>query len=270
MHIYSGESNANCARWHLIFLLHSTETHFSKLRASISKLKQLQHLQQCRICNKVNQADVAKPSALLIARFKQHIHSLWDSPGIKSKETNRLRDALTPQLWPRTWCWHMPHRSYPACLPPGSRPNEGGGYLLFCTGLSRDGDRETGQAQAWLELCGAANTSEGGKGDLGQHHHSSEFLLFTFSPDFRVGNSPTLPSRPLIFTVMAPWIPNLLVTKQSMKLCSTSSMLSQGFAEGKSSCCRAPSPAVLCCCAVTPALPCPIALFSGQHMHTQM
>lgn len=123
---------------HLTLLLNSTETDCSKLRVSISKLKQLQHLQQCSICNKANETETAKPSALITGRFKQHFHSHWDSPGIKSKETSRLRDALdtlAPQLWPRTRCWRVPGRSCPAWLPPGSRMSKGRRYLLFCTSV---------------------------------------------------------------------------------------------------------------------------------------
>lgn len=105
------------SKLHLTLLLHSTETDCSKLSVSISKLKQLQCLQQCSTCSKVNEAEIAKPAALLIAMFMQHFFSRRDYPGIKSKETNRLMDALdilTPQLWPRTWCWCVPSRFCPA------------------------------------------------------------------------------------------------------------------------------------------------------------
>lgn len=109
---------------HLTLLLYSTEADCPTMRASISELKQLQHLQWCSSCNKVNEAAIAKPSALLIARFKQHFHSHWDSPGIKSKEAKRLRDALdtlTPRLWARIRYWHMPGRPCPAWLLPSNQ-----------------------------------------------------------------------------------------------------------------------------------------------------
>lgn len=127
------------------------------MRVSISKLKQLQHLQWCSTCNKVNEATIDEPSAPLIARFKQHFHSHWYSSGIKSKEAKRLRgalDTLSPHLWARIQCWHMPGRPCPAWLLPSNRSSKGGGYPFFCIGQSHDGDRKPGQVQAWLELCG--------------------------------------------------------------------------------------------------------------------
>lgn len=128
---------------HLTPLLHSIGTDCSKLRASISKLKHLQHLHGCSICNKVNEVVIAKPSALLIAKFKQRFHSCWDSPGIKSKETRRLRGcsgySRPPALAQDT-----------VLVPPGGgTPSEGRGYLLLCTGQSHNGDRETGPSP-WL------------------------------------------------------------------------------------------------------------------------
>lgn len=139
---------------HLTLLFYSTETDCPKTRVNISKLKQLQHLQWCSVCNKVNEAAIAKPSALLIVRFKQHFHRHWDSPGIKSKAAKRLRDALAtliPHLWARIQCWHMPGRPCPAWLLPSNRSREGGGYPFFYIGQIHNRDRKPGQAQVWLE-----------------------------------------------------------------------------------------------------------------------
>lgn len=195
------------------------------MRVSISKLKQLQHLQWCSVCNKVNEAAIAKPSALLIGRFKQHFHSHWDSPGIKSKEAKRLRDSLdtlTPHLWFRIQSWHMPGRPCPAWLLPSNRSSEGGGYPFFCIGQIHNRDRKPGKAQAWLELCRPANTSESEKGGPGQQQHSFEFLLITFSHNFILEISSTPPSYLLSFLSWSLGLPSsftsLLMTKQNMKI----------------------------------------------------
>lgn len=107
-------------------------------------------------------------------------------------------------------------------LAASQQSREGGGYPFFCTGQSHDGDRKTGQAQAWLEFCRAANTSESEKGGPGQQQHSVEFLLITFSHNFMVENSSTLPSYPLSFLSWSPGLPSsftsLLPTKQNMKI----------------------------------------------------
>lgn len=107
-------------------------------------------------------------------------------------------------------------------LAASQQSSEGGGYPFFCTGQSHDGDRKTGQAQAWLELRRAANTSESEKGGPGQQQHSFEFLLITFSHNFMVENSSTLPSYPLSFLPWSPGLPSsftsLLLTKQNMKI----------------------------------------------------
>lgn len=73
------------------------------------------------------------------------------------------------------------------------------GSIHFSALGSHDGDRKSGQAQAWLELFRPANTSENEKWGPGQQHHSFEFLLITFSHNFMVENSLTLSSYLLSF-----------------------------------------------------------------------
>lgn len=71
---------------HLALHLHSTETDFSKLRAIISKVKQLSIHNGAALATKF-EAVIAKPSALLIARFKWHFHGCQNPPrGIKAKK----------------------------------------------------------------------------------------------------------------------------------------------------------------------------------------
>lgn len=66
---------------HVTLFLHSIETDCSKLRVSISKPKAAKRYS----IYKVNEPQIAKPSAPLIARIKQHFHNHQDSPGIKSQ-----------------------------------------------------------------------------------------------------------------------------------------------------------------------------------------
>lgn len=134
---------------HLSLLLYSTEMDCPKMRGSISKLKQLQHLQWCSICNNVNEAAIAKPSAPLIARFKQHFLSHGDSPGTKrSKEAEGCSGySHSPSLGQDTVLAHA-WQTLPCLASSPQQIKRGWRVPIFLHWQSHDGDRKTGQTQA--------------------------------------------------------------------------------------------------------------------------
>lgn len=198
------------------------------MRVSISKLMQLQHLQWCSVCNKVNETAIDKPSAVLIARFRQHFHSHWDSPALK---------VMKQRGWGMPWILSHPisgpgysvgiclaHPAQPGFFPATDQARAEGTHFSALGRVMMGVENQVKPRPGW-SFAGLL-TPQSEKGGPGQKQHSFEFLLITFSHNFMVENSSTLPSYLLFYLSqslgLGSSLINLLMTRQNMKVSSLS------------------------------------------------